>query len=641
MALVFPYKRDLARRFPRLIAYVYGLAIALGLAIEVLLFDPFWYSTLHRAAVSNAAIAFALLVYSQAYAFARPPTIEARQRVTVLAIGTIASMSPGIVVFVTGATTGGKAAENAVGWAGALFPLSIAYAVLRADLLQVDSILRRTVNYALVTVCVGLVYAALIGIVESAAKQHADIPRWLFILAFSCFCTFGLIPLKDKIQSSVDRTFFRSVYDFRSITEETSRTLARLIDINSIRAEIEGAVTAAFHPETVSLVILPSDAETQSEIDSADQINDQRVRDLDLGQIAVPFRSHKRVVARLILGRRLSGKFYSGEDRALLQVLANQGAVAIEKALAIEEVHELNRTLERRVQTRTAELAKTIDELRETQQQLVQAERLAAIGEIAAGVAHEVNNPLNFARNSLRALSALVDELSVYARAVGDLHFEDPNGLQAELAAFNESFKSLDATQLSHDLAQLVEILGAGLDRTARLVADLRDFASPQQSERLPFSLVEIVDRSLDLARATLNERGISVCQETLGTVPPARGDTSAIGQVILNIVKNAIDAVELRGGGTLTVTCGSDDKRGAVWARFVDNGCGIPPELVEKVFDPFFTTKEAGKGTGLGLALCRRIMHDHSGCIQIEETSGDGTSVRIELPAIPLTPNP
>ena len=163
------------------------------------------------------------------------------------------------------------------------------------------------------------------------------------------------------------------------------------------------------------------------------QIGSSEPIDLDSGGLEVRFQSRDRVVGRLILGRKLSGRFYSGLDRGLLKVLANQGAIAIENALAVDRLQELNRTLEIRVTERTAELASALEDLTSTQAQLLQAERLAAVGELAAGVAHEVNNPLNFARNSLRALQSLVAELVEYAQTMATLNLKDEINLRSNL----------------------------------------------------------------------------------------------------------------------------------------------------------------------------------------------------------------
>lgn len=636
MALVFPHQRQLVTRVPALIPSIYGASLCFGFLSQVYLFQPSAYVITHRVAVASAGAAFAILVFSQLEAFVRPVSYEARQRVKVLALGTFASITPGAIVLVAGALSGGKAPENLVGWTGALFPISVGYAVLRADLLQVDTIVRRTVNYAVVTILVGLTYAALIGGIETIFVENAEVPRWISIAVFSCFCTFALLPLRNTIQSIVDRVFFRSVYDFRVTVEESSARLARLIDRDAIRDEIMGVVSAALHPDTIDLRILSEvDDQRDEPLEGLERPkNAPPQRGQFKAELLIPFQSHNRVVARLSLGRRMSGKFYSGEDRALLQTLANQGAVAIENALAVEQLRELNRTLEKRVHERTAELARTLDELTETQDHLVQAERLAAVGELAAGVAHEVNNPLNFARNSLRALDVLIDELSEHAEEISKLNTENQDQFAAAAAQLSQRLQESGVSDLATDIRQLTEILGSGLDRTARLVADLRDFAAPKRSEKSNVAISKVVESALRLINPTAEQCGVEVVGDLESDEVQMLGDETALGQVLLNLVKNGIDATAGIPNARVVVTWAVDQKREILRLVVSDNGPGIPQEIEDRIFEPFFTTKEAGQGTGLGLAMCRRVTTDHGGRIWLESDRAElGTSAIVELP--------
>lgn len=626
MALAFPYRRAIATRHRWLIPSVYACATALGLVTALMAHIPSVYVVTHGMAVAIAGIAFLAMVVSQAAAFIWPRDYESRQRVQILALGTLATVSPGFVVLFVSIVSGGGAAENAIGWAGAFFPISVAYAVLRSDALGVDAIIRRTVTYTTLTLVVGASYAAAIGSVDALASGQEQVPRWVSILLFSAFCTFAVLPLRDRVQAWVDKSFFRSVYDFRVIVESTSATLARLTDLEEIKRIIEVAARESLQPETVELS--PIDFDEPSH-ETSEESGAAAVVEMADGGIAVPFRTSNRTVALLTLGRRLSGRFYSSEDRALLQVLANQGAIAIENAFALQSVRDLNRTLERRVQDRTAELAATVEELTSTQVQLVQAERLAAVGELAAGVAHEVNNPLNFARNSLRTLDVLVDELADVTCQEANVDGKKPDDARS----------ASDTQEIATDIRELVQILGSGLDRTAKLVADLRDFASPRSAEPQRFELLATVRNTLQLTRTTLDELGVELSIEPTATRdgPYVIADEASVVQIILNIVKNAIDAVEECESPSIEIVLSTDEQRRIALLQISDNGTGIPGDISDRVFDPFFTTKEAGKGTGLGLPMCQRIVQENDGKIRIESTPGAGTTVTIELPLAAL----
>jgi len=633
MALVFPYRRRISRRLPMLIPSVYGGALLLAATTAFSLYSPSIYVQTHRIAIASAGASFLVMILSQLAAYLRPISYEARKRVTILAMGTFASITPAFAVFLFSTYSGGGAAENLIGWAGAFFPISVAYAVLKADALQVDAILRRTVSYAIITIIVAASYAAVVAGIEWAIRDQGDAPRWVSIIAFSSLCTFGILPLRSKVQSWVDRLFFRSVYDFRVTIEETSEILARLIQLESIQERIKAAVVDALHPESIDFFVYDEHGHG-SQDDHPERPTDGSITDVDFGGVAIPFRSHDRVVALLVLGRRLSGRFYSGEDRALLQVLANQGAIAIENALALERLRELNRTLESRVESRTAELAKTINELKETQVQLIQAERLAAVGELAAGVAHEVNNPLNFARNSLRTLDKMVDELSNYACAIGRLDLHDIDNLAEQAKNLIKDYDELNAPELADDVKQLVEILGSGLDRTAALVNDLRDFASPQPNEKGLFDISEAILSTLQLTESTLRDAQIDVRLIVDKNIPSAFGDRSSLNQVVLNVIKNSADALASRGSGTIDVSVSLSPNPAMLRLTISDDGPGISSDIVDRVFEPFFTTKNAGKGTGLGLAMCRRTMQECGGNIRIDSDNKIGTRVIIEIPS-------
>jgi signal transduction histidine kinase len=287
------------------------------------------------------------------------------------------------------------------------------------------------------------------------------------------------------------------------------------------------------------------------------------------------------------------------------------------------------------VQERTAELASTVSELTETQVQLVQAERLAAVGELAAGVAHEVNNPLNFAQNSLRTLGVLVDDLVLCVKRSDSNKTDQDEGATSTVPQELDRHESADASELASDVKELVGILGSGLDRTARLVSDLRDFAKPNPDHAEPFALAEAVQNAIQLTRSSLKDAGVEIeMAEVNDDLPLASADQSSIGQVILNLIKNAMDASRGRSGGLITIAVEAVKEGQMLQLSVIDNGHGIDEEISGRIFDPFFTTKDAGKGAGLGLPMCQRILHEIGGEISIESDPKVGTHVDVTIPA-------
>ncbi len=277
------------------------------------------------------------------------------------------------------------------------------------------------------------------------------------------------------------------------------------------------------------------------------------------------------------------------------------------------------------------ELTRTLAELQEAHLQLVQAERLAAVGELAAGVAHEVNNPVNFASNALRALGAYVQDVQAVAARVGALDLADPARREAQLAELGKLREQIDLDEVAAALAELVAIVTEGLERTQRLVGDLRDFAAPGDGPRTDVDLRRGIESTLQLVRHELRRCGVEVAVQADEPPPLVRGDARALNQVFLNLLKNSAEALEHR-GGAVVVRIRREGARIAVEVR--DDGPGIDPALLPRLFEPFFTTKGAGRGTGLGLSISRRIVSEHGGAIEVTSTPGEGTCFRVTLPA-------
>jgi signal transduction histidine kinase len=282
------------------------------------------------------------------------------------------------------------------------------------------------------------------------------------------------------------------------------------------------------------------------------------------------------------------------------------------------------------LESTNAELEGALSDLRDAGVQLVQAERLAAVGELAAGVAHEVNNPVNFATNALKTLRSYVDDIRRVTGRFAELEWSDPVKLPAQARELQRLEIEVGFDELVGSLGELVEIVTEGLERTHRLVSDLRDFASPGAGRRGEVHLRRGLESTLQLVRHALRQARVEVRVEMEGDLPVLTGDARAINQVFLNLLKNAAEALEGR-GGVVTVSAFVD---GAwVVVRVRDDGPGVAPELHARLFEPFYSTKEAGRGTGLGLSISRRIVNDHGGSIEVESAPGQGTTFSVRLP--------
>lgn len=252
------------------------------------------------------------------------------------------------------------------------------------------------------------------------------------------------------------------------------------------------------------------------------------------------------------------------------------------------------------------ELAHALDELRDAEVQLVKRERLAAVGELSAGVAHEINNPLNFARN---AVGLLRGKTRALLGAKGEEERED----------------------LEIELAELVGMIEEGFHRSERMVQELRDMAATGTRPAGAVDLRSCLDSTTMLVRPRLRSAGVELETRIDTDLPPVRGDSAAYGQVFLNLLKNALDALEPRGGGRVEI----DASREGAWVVVTvrDDGPGVPPELEDRLFEPFFSTKRAGRGTGLGLAICRRVADEHGARLALRREEGSGAIFEVHLP--------
>ena len=295
---------------------------------------------------------------------------------------------------------------------------------------------------------------------------------------------------------------------------------------------------------------------------------------------------------------------------------------------------QLNASLERQNEL-LAETARSEREAHEARKraesQLIQSEKLAALGLLVAGVAHEVNNPLAFVLGNMAVLARdirLVRDLcALYRRGDAVLRDHAP-ALAAEIADLDTRIDlSHTITALETNLARSVE----GLDRIRHLVADLLDFARPDNAPRRSVDLNQGVDLTVRLVQAKAMKEGVTL-EVACAPLPAVACEPTKINQVILNLLVNAIDACEAGG----RVTIGTSAVENGIVIEVTDTGSGIDPSIRGKIFDPFFTTKPVGQGVGLGLAISLSIVEAHGGVIDVESAPGGGTRFRVRLPLGP-----
>jgi signal transduction histidine kinase len=361
------------------------------------------------------------------------------------------------------------------------------------------------------------------------------------------------------------------------------------------------------------------------------ETNQHWVLALLLGSLVLAWLVSRYFMGRHVLGRlqQVSHYLRLGDDGTAAQPkVPVSGSDEIgDMARAVELFMEDRRQLARanlELETKRARQEELIKKLAQAQSQLLQSEKMAAIGQLAAGVAHEINNPIGFVSSNLGSLRSYVDDLftvlSYYAASEGEL--------QAETRAALEKLKhDIDIPFLREDVASLLLESVDGMQRVKRIVQDLKDFSHVDGSETQWANLELGLDSTLNVAASEFRNKA-QVVKEYAG-IPEIECMPSQINQVFLNLLVNAAQAIE--GQGTVTVRTGQAGE--AVWVEVQDTGAGINPEHLGRIFDPFFTTKPIGQGTGLGLSLSYGIVQKHGGQITVTSEVGVGSVFRVTLP--------
>ena len=307
------------------------------------------------------------------------------------------------------------------------------------------------------------------------------------------------------------------------------------------------------------------------------------------------------------------------------RIVENEGALA-----------EINVHLEKQVAARTQDLQQAMNELKASQVQLVRSEKMATLGQMVAGVAHEVNTPLGYVRSNMELVG---DNLGRFDELIQ--HTEQllqalkapntpPEKTEKLIAQTLQCCEAIKEDEVSEDLADLIKDGLYGVDQIAELVVSLRDFSRIDESKVKEVDINDCITTSLVMARNNLKNLDVST---ELAELPLIQCNPSQINQVLLNLFNNAAQAIPADRKGTLHITSSVDDAQQYLAVSVKDNGVGIEESKLVQIFEPFFTTKKAGEGTGLGLAISAQIMEQHHGRMEVSSVVGEGTTFTLLLP--------
>lgn len=607
LALTFPVERPLLRRHPRLLPALYATGLGLGIANNVV-FDRWFDAVLafNRFDALAMVINGLVLMGSLAHSFIYPASAAARQRVKIATFGGFAAFLVPVGALFFFALAGASFPLNFFAIPLALFPIAIGYAIVKHDLFEVDAIIRRTFAWAILTGLIAALYLGGVGTVNIVFTRRSGSAAQLLLLLV-VVALFN--PLRNRVQLAIDFLFARDRYDYRKTVREVSQALAALLDLDAVVTLILRTITETIHVDfgavwlrdvgagyqlhavggARQVAALPQQVDetspvvrrleqqpprilTEDDVAGRDDALEHELSRLG-ATLLVPMIFERRLAGFLALGVKESGRFYSREDLELLRTLANQGAVAVQNAHSYRALLRAN------------------EELRATQSRLIDSERLAAIGELSAAVAHGIRNPVA--------------------------------GIKAAA-----QFANLDLPD-DHPLRESITDIISEADKLENRIKTLLDFSKPFEPRPGACRVEVIVADAVASLHTQIATQGITLTTDFDTALPEVVLDYAQIEQVLLALLSNAVEAMPA--GGRLAISARLVADGASVRITVADSGPGIRPEQLPRIFKLFFTTKSSG--TGFGLAVAKKIVERHGGTIAVESTVGQGTCFTIDLP--------
>ncbi len=293
-----------------------------------------------------------------------------------------------------------------------------------------------------------------------------------------------------------------------------------------------------------------------------------------------------------------------------------------------EELQEKSNLLEKQkqqIEQKNRDLENALIKLKETQNQLVQSEKMASVGQLTAGIAHEINNPINFVSSNVSPLKRDIADLMQILKEYEEIVKKSCKN--SEFASVDELKEDLEYDYIVKEVDDLLEGIEVGAQRTAEIVKGLRNFSRIDEDDQKKADIHQGIDSTLLVLHNEL-KRHIKIIKN-YGDLPEVLCFPGKLNQVFLNIIKNASQAIE--GEGTIEITTSASEEN--IKISIKDNGSGMDQETINKIYDPFFTTKEVGVGTGLGLSISYAIVQEHGGNIIVKSEPGKGSEFIITLP--------
>lgn len=519
-------------------------------------------------------------------------------------------------------------------------PLGIfGFGLFKHDLLDSGLLIRKGLIYSILISFLTCLYALIIIGTDYLLSGSGFSESIYFPVVFFVFVAVVFGPVNHRIKALVDRFFDKGRYEYQKTLKDVSRKITSVMDINLVVDQIIHSLKESMKIENIFLYlespsrdgykIYASSSGDESCAPDFFQNGTALVEALERGgktifmskvilnhrlgkgialdlealnaAMVTPLVFRDQLNGFLSLGEKTSGEGYSPEDIDLLETMALQGALAVENAMAYGKIEALNRSLEEKVEIRTMELKNALLEKEKTQDQLIRSESLASIGQLVAGTAHELNNPL---AASISILQSSIEDLK-------DSGSDSP---------VDESF------------LEDLEFVIKELKRAANIVKSLLGLSRQTQAYTELVDIHAVIKDALQILLNQYKNHPVEIIENYAEEIPKVPGNFSSLGQVMLNVIQNAFQALKDTGGEMILRT-EYEKKENRVVIECSDNGPGIPEHLKRDIFKPFFTTKPVGQGTGLGLYICHEIIHRHKGEIKLVDNHGKGAKFVISLP--------
>jgi len=517
-----------------------------------------------------------------------------------------------------------------------------AVGLFKHDLLDMGIFIKKSLVYSLLTAFLTCLYALIIIIADKVFKNFNFSDSIYFPICFFLLIAFVFGPLKSKIQVVIDRIFYKGKYDYQKTIKRVSQLIVSVLDYEEIGKLLMDTIVDTMKVRHCALFLRDTSGSSFIDFSTRGEPIDQgrsilinnhtsvikfmknqhspvvrknlkkKISELEMpdvlkdmkrlgAEIVLPMIFEGNLNGFIVLGEKLSGDLFTREDMDLLETLAGQSSLAVENARSYKSLNDLKETLEKKVEERTIDLKHALSEKERTQEMLIRSESLAAIGQLVAGVAHELNNPLTTVTSLVQATIEDIEKWD-------EQHPFEP------------------------DLIDDLKFADRELGRAKSIVASLLGLSRQTQTYSEAVSINSVVKDALRIMHNQYKHHGLEIVENYDPDLPDIHGNFANLGQVALNIIQNAIQSV-IHNNGVITLDTWFDtDKRQVVFSC-KDTGPGVPESVRQDIFKPFFTTKEMGKGTGLGLYICHEIVRKHAGTLKLRDSDGPGAVFEVKLP--------